>query len=340
VCCLAAIHTILSFSVGGHFESPPPLGMGNPVVTPPGEVAPPDVWGPWQHAQRARSAKESVGTARQWVAQYSDHFSLDLWAPWYNASIQSARENVDEARQWVSRHGKGFGVDNDLFLYLVNTTFVVNTHHNTTRGNITVESDDRDDMLQLYFSAYLAGVCILMYIFFRMYVCYTAPPTTYDVWQAVSAHDDVYSANPLPEYITEAFDRIPPDTDWRTRLLEFLLKHGICQSWVFRVRARYSRGNGRRRTDQRLLARRDLIFAIRALVFTRVTPTSVREDTPLNRAVVERAVSNALNTHATTTNSPSLRAEIFEACVSVCFIDTIYDETGRAIALGPDRRRV
>jgi succinate dehydrogenase hydrophobic anchor subunit len=320
--------------------------MGNPVVTPPGEVPSPDVWGPWQHAQSARSAKESVDAARRWASRYSD-FSLDVWSSWqYAHRIQSARENVDKARQWVSRYSKGHGIDIDYLLYHVNTTFVATTHHNTTHENITDESDDRYDMLQHHFSAYpqivaaIAGVCILMYTIFRLYACYTAPPATYDVWRAVAAHDDVYRSDPLPAYITEAFDHIPPDTDWRTRLLEFLLNHGICQSWAFRVRARYSRGNSRRRTDQRLLARRDLVFDIRALVFSRVTPTSVREDTPLNRAVVERAVSNALNTHASTTNAPSLRAEIFEACVSVCFIDTIYDETGRAIALGPDRRRV
>jgi hypothetical protein len=91
-----------------------------------------------------------------------------------------------------------------------------------------------------------------------------------------------------------------------------------------------------------LLAHRDTIFAIRAMVFNRLARETVRENNAMNRAIINREVLNVIRSQSAR-GMPFEHREVdasrlVDVIVASCFIDTIYDEIGQEVAFGPAGR--
>jgi hypothetical protein len=119
--------------------------------------------------------------------------------------------------------------------------------------------------------------------------------------------------------------------------MRFLEKIGVSPALTQRMRRRAERAQARRRTDNQLLKYRDRIMLVRAEVYATLGKESIRDDTPTARLTVARVVEEKMNMMNI---DVLVRENIREACVNVCFIDTVFDKSGQAIALGPPRRPI
>jgi len=133
--------------------------------------------------------------------------------------------------------------------------------------------------------------------------------------------------------VTDYWDR----WTWRGELMRFLERIGVSPVLTQRMRRRAERVAARRRTDNQLLRYRDKIMLVRAEVYATLGKESIRDDTPTARLTVARVVEEKMNAMAIDILT---REHIREACVNVCFIDTVFDKSGQAILLGPPRRPI
>jgi hypothetical protein len=133
--------------------------------------------------------------------------------------------------------------------------------------------------------------------------------------------------------VTDYWDR----WTWRGELMRFLERIGVSPVLTQRMRRRAERAAARRRTDNQLLRYRDKIMLVRAEVYATLGKESIRDDTPTARLAVARVVEEKMNMM---TIDILTRENIREACVNVCFIDTVFDRSGQAILLGPPRRPI
>lgn len=124
---------------------------------------------------------------------------------------------------------------------------------------------------------------------------------------------------------------------WRGELMRFLERIGVSPALTQRMRRRAERAQARRRTDNQLLKYRDRIMLVRAEVYATLGKESIRDDTPTARLTVARVVEEKMNMMGI---DVLVRENIREACVNVCFIDTVFDKSGQAILLGPPRRPI
>jgi len=161
-----------------------------------------------------------------------------------------------------------------------------------------------------------------------------------DVWEDVAMTDRVLgdqAANrPGDNRHVAMLDAINSGS-WRETLWTFFTWIRVDGNWLNHVQARAERRNARRHVDQEMLKMRDIIFNVRNTVFTKVSKEAVAEHTKANRLIVARHVEEVFER---LNISSVVRSRIREACVNACFIKTVYDAAGEAIALGPPRRPV
>ena len=170
-----------------------------------------------------------------------------------------------------------------------------------------------------------------------------------EVWSHVAAtEDDLGDPNinvPLdPQVRAVGDDREQTDFDslfstwhWRRQLVSFFRKINVLPEVTAKWDAMLEKKRARRRAGLQMLYTRDLIFQVRNDVFTKVSREAVREHNELNRLVIARHVEESMNSLQV---GVVLRGKIREACVNSCFVNTMYDDAGLELALGPVRRPV
>jgi hypothetical protein len=170
-----------------------------------------------------------------------------------------------------------------------------------------------------------------------------------EVWNYVAASEDDLGdpnvAQPLrPEVRAVGDDRELNDFDskfstwhWRQQLITLLKTINILPELTTKWDAMIDKKRARRRAGLQMLYFRNLIFQVRNDVFTKVSREAVRDHTEINRLVIARHVEESMN--SINVGTP-LRAKIREACVNSCFVNTMYDDAGMELALGPQRRPV
>jgi len=191
----------------------------------------------------------------------------------------------------------------------------------------------------LYFSLPLVVIFVVIFGYY-LWVRFFRNTTQADVWEDVAMTDeqlgDAQTTRPASQHHADMLDIINSDS-WRDSLVNFLAMISVDPLWINHVRSRYERRNARRHVDQLLLKHRDIIFSVRNNVFTKVSKEAMAAHTEANRLIVARHVEE---TFVSMNISDQTRHRIREACVNACFINTIYDVAGKAILLGPPRRRV
>jgi hypothetical protein len=125
---------------------------------------------------------------------------------------------------------------------------------------------------------------------------------------------------------------------WEENLVNFLTWLRLPADRLALIRTRLlERTRARRGARRLMLLERDRIFLVRNEVFTKISKEAVSRETEANRLIIARHVEETFSR----LNYPvSLRARIREACVNACFINTLYDEAGRELALGPPQRPI
>jgi len=127
----------------------------------------------------------------------------------------------------------------------------------------------------------------------------------------------------------------PLRAGWREQLLNFMERMGMPNFFVNKYRAKIAAAKSVRRAGMALLHYREQIFLVRALVHSRLGRESLLVENDATRLIVSRTVNEVMtNLRLNLTLSDMIR----EACINICFIDTMYDEAGKELRLGPPRR--
>jgi hypothetical protein len=164
-----------------------------------------------------------------------------------------------------------------------------------------------------------------------------------DIWTEVANTEDVGMGHPPgapdPEliYLGDLTEELNWTRTWQEQLLIFLKITGLSPAVVSKLESKLRIRTSRRRAAITLLHYRDVVFTVRNDIFKKVSKEAVRAHTEINRLVVARHVEESFEKLGT---ADDVRAIIREACISACFIDTMYDASGQALALGPARRPV
>lgn len=190
----------------------------------------------------------------------------------------------------------------------------------------------------------LLGFAGLMQLLACVWRFWCVPLTISDVWRhAALTDDDIVEVDdhafPHPRELLDdtqlLFDYTA--TPWREQLVQLMEFLCLPRAITDRYRLEILRRRGVRRADHFMLRYRDDIFRVRSHVLSRVGAEQLSVETPANRLVVSREVSMAFESLNV---RPSLRAKINVACINACFIDTMYDQAGKKLLLGPVRRPV
>jgi len=127
----------------------------------------------------------------------------------------------------------------------------------------------------------------------------------------------------------------PVRIGWREQLLNFFERMGMPRFFVNKYRAKITAARSVRRAGTALLHYREQIFLVRSVVHSRLGRESLIVENDATRLIVSRTVNEVM-----TNLKLNLRVcdMIREACINVCFIDTMYDEAGKELKLGPRHR--
>lgn len=190
--------------------------------------------------------------------------------------------------------------------------------------------------------ASLITFCTLIALVFLYFLLSTYCRTTRaDVWDDVAKTEFFLGDLPTTRGVHMRHERMINainSESWRESLYTFFTWIRVDTTWLDHIRSRAERRQARRHADQEMLRHRDIIFAVRNNVFTKVSKEAVRKHTESNRLIIARHVEEAF---VKMTISDTVRHRIREACINACFIDTMYDRAGQDILpLGPPRRPV
>lgn len=168
-----------------------------------------------------------------------------------------------------------------------------------------------------------------------------------DVWLYVADTDPQVVLNDNPNIGARNIDeptqrmlvhlRSSVDEHWQVRLMGFLRRIHFPGHLIDKYERKYLTKSSRQRLGITLLSHRDKIFHVRGIVLTKLNKEAIREQTDANRLVVSRVVTEVFRSLDYPLSTCNM---INEACIEVCFIDSMYDQLGQEIrSLGPAGRR-
>ena len=168
-----------------------------------------------------------------------------------------------------------------------------------------------------------------------------------DVWLHVADTDSQVVLNDDPNTGPRGIDeptqrmlthlRSSVDEHWQVKLMEFLRRIHFPGHLIDKYERKYLTKSSRQRLGITLLSHRDKIFHVRGIVLSKLNKEAIREQTDANRLVVSRVITEVFRSLDYPLSTCNM---INEACIEVCFIDSMYDQLGQEIrSLGPAGRR-